>query len=130
MMLLKAFGGALVTFLVVDALWIGLVVRNLYQRDVGHLLSDNPSMAAAGAFYVFYVVGIVWLAVLPALDAGSARVALINGAVLGAVAYGTFTVTNFAVLKGWTTSLVVTDIAWGIVITAISAALGYLSAQT
>ncbi|NNF41292.1 MAG: DUF2177 family protein, partial [Woeseiaceae bacterium] len=52
-----------------------------------------------------------------------------NGGVLGAISYGTFTLTNFSVLQGWTTGLVVSDIAWGTFLTAVSAGCGYLFAR-
>ena len=86
-------------------------------------------MAASAAFYLAYAAGIVLLAVEPAIRAGSAGPALLRGAVLGALAYGTYTVTNYAILEAWTPGLLVTDIAWGTFLTAICAACGYLAAR-
>lgn len=129
MTFLKAFAGTIATFLVIDAIWIGTVVRKLYDREVGSLLKASPDMGAAAVFYLAYAAGIVWLAVLPALGAGSVRTALVNGAVLGALAYGTYTVTNYAVLKNWTFTLVWSDIVWGAFLTAVCAACGYFAAR-
>jgi uncharacterized membrane protein len=39
------------------------------------------------------------LAVQPALTAGSWRIGLLNGAVLGLIAHGTYDFTNYATLK-------------------------------
>ena len=129
MTFLKAYAGTLVSFLIVDAVWIALVVRGFYQREVGHLLSDSPNMGAAGIFYLAYAAGVVVLAVQPAIGAGSVKTAVLNGAIIGAIAYGTYTVTNYAVLKGWTMGLVLSDIAWGAFLTALTAACGYLAAR-
>jgi len=129
MIFLKAFIGTLVTFLVVDIAWISMVVRGMYQREIGPMLLDSPNMTAAAIFYLAYVAGIVVLAVQPAIASGSVRVAVINGAVLGAIAYGTFTMTNYAVLKGWTAQLVWTDIVWGTFLTALCAVAGYFAAR-
>lgn len=125
----KAFIGTAVPFLVIDAAWIGLYLGDVYQRTVGHLLLETPNFGPAGVFYVGYVAGVVFLAVRPAIDVKKMSTALINGGVLGAIAYGTFTLTNFSVLQGWTIGLVVSDIAWGAFLTGLSAACGYLFAR-
>ncbi len=122
---LKAYLAATVAFLVVDIVWISLVAQSLYDEQVPHLLREAPDMIAAAAFYVAYIAGIVYLAVRPALAARSIGTAVANGAVLGAVAYGTFTVTNYAILDGWTAALVWTDIPWGAFLTATTAACAY-----
>lgn len=129
MSLLKAYLGTTISFLIVDAIWISFFVQSYYQQAVGHLLLDSPNFVAAGLFYLAYAAGVVVLAVQPALASRSLKTAVVNGAVLGAIAYGTFTLTNFSVLKGWTTGLVFSDIAWGTFLTALSAGCGYLSAR-
>ena len=129
MSLLKAYVGTTISFLVVDAIWIAVFVQGYYKQAVGQLLLDSPNYASAGLFYLAYAVGVVILAVRPAIAAHQLKTALFNGAVLGAIAYGTFTLTNFSVLEGWTTGLVFSDIAWGTFLTALSAGCGYLSAR-
>lgn len=124
----KAYLGTTVSFLIIDAVWIALVVRGYYQQTVGHLLLETPNYVAAALFYLAYTAGIVVLAVKPALATNRLKDALQNGAVLGAIAYGTFTLTNYSVLKGWTSGLVVSDIGWGTFLTALSAGCGYLFA--
>ena len=129
MIYLKAFLGTVVTFLVVDLVWITFFVKPYYQQTVGHLLRESPNMVASALFYLAYAGGIVYLAIAPALSAGSLKTALINGAVLGGIAYGTYSVTNYAVFEGWTTGLMVSDVAWGIFLTAVCAAGGYFAAR-
>ena len=125
----KAYLGTAVAFLIVDAIWITLFVGNHYQNTVGHLLLATPNYVPAGLFYLAYPAGIVLFAVQPALKSQHIRTAVINGAVLGAIAYGTFALTNFSILKGWTTGLVVSDILWGGFLTAVCACCGYLLAR-
>jgi uncharacterized membrane protein len=129
MAFIKAYLGTTLSFLVVDALWIALFVRQYYQETVGHLLLETPNYVAASLFYLAYAAGVVILAVQPAIAAQKLKTALINGGVLGAIAYGTFTLTNFSVLQGWTTGLVVSDIIWGTFLTGFSAGCGYLFAR-
>jgi uncharacterized membrane protein len=101
----------------------------MYEAQVGPLLRSNPQLWAAAMFYLIYVAGIVQLAVLPALASGGLRTALVNGAVLGCVAYGTYAFTNYAMLEGWTRALAAADVAWGIVLTAVTAACGVFAAR-
>ena len=125
---IKAFLGTLVAFLVVDLAWITFVIGPLYQREVGALMLETPNLAAAMAFYLFYAAAIVALAVRPARRERRLGRAAIDGALLGAVAYGTFTITNYALIDGWTLTLVATDIPWGAFLTAVSATAGYKAA--
>lgn len=130
MTFLKAFAATIVTFLVIDAIWIALVVRSYYESQVGSLLRETPNFVAALVFYLAYAFAVVVLAVRPALESKRLVDALSLGALLGAIAYGTFTITNYAVLKDWTMGLVVSDIAWGTFLTAVVAASGYFAART
>ena len=129
MPMIKAYIASILTFLVVDAIWIALVVRSYYESQIGSLLRDTPDFIAALVFYLAYAFAVVVLAVKPALTSKRLVDALMLGALLGAIAYGTFTITNFAVLKDWTIGLVVSDIAWGTFLTAVVAASGYLAAR-
>ncbi len=127
---LKAFVTATIVFLVVDIAWIVLVVTPEYKAALGSLIQESPSIAAAVLFYVGYILGILYFAVRPALDAGRAGVAALNGALLGALAYGTYTLTNYAIFAAWNLTLVLSDIAWGAFLTALTAAAAYLAART
>ncbi len=129
MRILLAYLAATAVFIVVDLIWIVLVVLDTYEREIGDMLSDSPNGAAAGIFYIGYIAGILLLASLPAVEKGTWKVAAINGAALGAIAYGTYSVTNYAVLTGWTMTLVVTDTVWGAFITALCAVVAFLVAR-
>ena len=120
-----AYIATAVVFLGLDALWIGKVALGLYRQDMGGQLLDRPNLAVAGLFYLFYIGGIVILAVSPALAEGNWLKALLFGAVLGLVAYGTYDFTNLSTLKGYTVRLALTDLAWGTALTAVSATIGY-----
>jgi uncharacterized membrane protein len=59
-MLIVAFAVTAVFFLILDAIWLGLISRNLYQREIGELLLPKPNLGAAGVFYVIYIMGLVY----------------------------------------------------------------------
>ena len=124
--LLGIYGGTLLAFLALDALWLGVVARGFYARQLGDMLRDDPNWAAAAVFYLIYVAGIVVLAVLPALEGRSPGRALGLGALLGLVAYGAYDLTNLATLKGFPVRMVGVDLAWGTVLTGLVAWAGYI----
>lgn len=126
---IRAYLAVLAAFLVIDGLWISGFLFAFYQQEIGGLLAAEPNMAAASVFYLAYAGGIVLLAVQPALRGQAWAIAAQNGAVLGALAYGTYTVTNYAVLEGWTLALVFSDIAWGAFLTALCAVCGYAAGR-
>jgi len=115
----------LVAFLVIDAIALKFVLHPLFARHVGDLFREQMQFGVALGFYVFYVAGLIYLAVVPALAEGSLSRAVLNGAVLGFCAYGTYEATNMATLRGWSLTMVATDVAWGTVLTAGLAAIGY-----
>ena len=115
-----------VVFLGLDAVWLSQIALGMYRRELGGLLLDKPNLLIAGIFYLLFVVGIVVLAILPALNGGTWINALLLGAVLGLVAYGTYDITNLSTLRNWSLTVTIADLAWGTVLTGVSATVGYL----
>ena len=122
---LLAYVGTGVIMAVLDAIWLTLMAPRVYQPAIGELLAPRPNMRAAVAFYLIYVFGIVFLAVLPALREGSAVRAATLGAVLGLVAYATYDLTNQATLRVWPLHVTLIDLAWGVFLTTTAALGGY-----
>ena len=129
MLYAKAYVASLVVFLAIDAVWLGLVARNFYADQLGGLMRDDVNFLAAGGFYLAYVAGIVFFAVAPALADGSWPRALLSGALLGLLAYGTYDMTNIATLKGWPVAMSLVDMAWGTALTGSAALAGYWVAR-
>ena len=120
----KAWLFTFIVMLVIDALWLGVVARDLYQQEMGSLMADPPRWAAAAAFYLAYPLGLVIFAVMPALAERSVGRAVALGALFGLFAYGTYDLTNLAVLQGWPLGLTFVDLAWGTFASAVSAGAG------
>jgi uncharacterized membrane protein len=120
-----AYISTAIVFFAADFVWLSKMTGLFYRARMGNMLLDQPNFAVAGLFYLFYVAGIVYLAVLPALNNSSWSAALLSGAVLGLVAYGTYDMTNLSTLKNWSVSLSVVDMAWGTFLTAIASTAGY-----
>ena len=126
---LRAYGGSLLTMLILDALWIGLYMAPAYQSALGELMLPQPRLASAAAFYLLFAAGVAFLAVAPGLRAASWQKAAAHGAVLGLTAYATYDLTNYAILKVWPLGLTLADIAWGAALTAAAASGGWFAAR-
>lgn len=116
----------LVAITALDFLWLGLVALDFYKQEVGALILEKPRLGVAVLFYILCAAGITILAVLPALAAGDWTKAVLLGAVFGLCAYGTYDLTNLAILQGWSLRLAVVDMAWGTVLVSFSSSIGYV----
>ena len=116
-----------VIFFAIDMVWIGFIARNFYKEKLGFIISPNVNWAAAIIFYLIYIGGILFFAVLPSLKDANWQTALLNGAVLGLVCYATYDLTNMATIDKWPLVVVVADIIWGIVLTGSVSLLTYFA---
>lgn len=122
-----AYGAAVVAFLIIDGIWLGVVAKSFYATHMGDLLRKNFLPLPAVAFYLVYTAGLVFLAVRPGqADVSLASVAL-YGAVVGFMAYGTYDMTNLATLRDWPWIISVVDMIWGTVLSATVATLSAMA---
>lgn len=116
------YGACALVFFPIDFAWLSTVGKWFYFKELDGLLLERPNLVVAGVFYLAYVAGVVVLVAAPA--EGDVMKALLMGAVLGFVAYGTYDLTNLSTIKGFSPTVAVVDIAWGTALTAVSAAGG------
>ncbi len=114
----------------IDLVWIKFVATGMYKAHLSQWLLEKPNLVAALSFYALYTVGAVFLVVNPALEKNSLAHAVGYGALLGLVAYGTFALTNAAAFKDFAWKLVIADMLWGAVLTAIVSGLTFWVVKT
>lgn len=118
-----AYFAAVIAFLVIDGIWLGVVAKSFYAEQLGSLLRSPFLPAPAIAFYLAYTAGLVFLAVRP-FDANvSLSSVALYGAIVGFMAYGTYDMTNLATLKNWPVMVSLVDMVWGTVLSATVATL-------
>lgn len=127
--LLKLYLLTVPVFLLVDLVWLGIVARGFYRTGLGHLLSPTVNWPAAIVFYLLFIAGILYFAVVPALTADSLGRAVLNGLLFGFFTYMTYELTNLATLPSWPLKVVLVDIAWGMALSATVAAASYRLGQ-
>jgi uncharacterized membrane protein len=120
---------SLAAFLVVDSIWLATMSGRFYKPQLGDLMSDKPNLPVALLFYLFYVVGVIVLAVMPGFNADSVARAALYGAILGFVSYGTYDFTNLATIRDWSVAVTIVDLVWGTTLTAIMATIGFYVAK-
>ncbi|WP_339496083.1 DUF2177 family protein [Pseudomonas sp. RA_105y_Pfl2_P56] len=123
---LIAYVATLVTFLLLDGIWLGLLMAPTYRELLGSLMLEKPLLVPAAVFYCLYVFGCVVFVVLPA---SSWQRAAKMGALLGLVAYGTYDLTNWATLRGWSVQVTLMDWMWGAFATAVACTVGFSVAR-
>lgn len=114
------------TMFIIDMIWLGVVAKATYANAMGSLLSPNPNLWAAAAFYLLFPVGLLIFAVLPQADSPVWKAALM-GALFGFFAYSTYDLTNLAVIKDWPLGLTFIDMAWGTLVSGVAATAGKLA---
>jgi uncharacterized membrane protein len=126
---LKLYALTVPVFFIIDLIWLGVVAKGFYQKNLKYILSPNVNWTAAIIFYLIYIAGILIFAVLPAVTKDSLRHAALWGALFGFFTYATYDLTNLALLKDWPLNIVVVDILWGVVLCTIVATVGFYIAK-
>ena len=113
-------------FFAIDILWLGVVARGFYRRQLDFILSDKVYWPAAVVFYLIYIAGILFFAVRPALVSGFWRDAVVLGGLFGFFTYATYDLTNMATIKDWPLAIVLVDILWGVCLCTLVAYLSFM----
>lgn len=118
---------ALLTVGVLDGLWLGVIARSFYQAEMAPLAAENFKLIPAALFYVLYPMGVLSLALTPAVSGWTE--ALGRSALLGLVVYGVYDLTNMATLKTWSLKLALVDATWGAFVTGMAGVIAYTAMQ-
>ena len=118
---LAPYAATAAAMIALDLVWLGLIAKPLYQQGIGHLMAQTPNIPVALLFYAVFALGLVVFAVVPP---GSWGRAAASGALFGFFAYATYDLTNLATLRNWPLTLALLDMAWGTLVSGVSAAAG------
>jgi uncharacterized membrane protein len=120
--LAAAYAVALVVMGALDGVWLGWLAKDFYREQLGALMTDSVRIVPAAIYYLGFPAVIVYLALTPAASLGEA---VLRSAVLGLAAFGVYDLTNLAILRGYTLTMTVVDMAWGTFATAVGGAAAY-----
>jgi uncharacterized membrane protein len=110
---------AIVSGVVLDGIWLGVVSKSVYQKYIGELMLKNPRLFPAVLFYLIFALAVMVFVVVPAQQRHwNVWQVVGHGALLGLVVYGGYDLTNLALLKGWPLGISIIDILWGVTFSA------------
>jgi uncharacterized membrane protein len=115
-MFFKLYGITLPIFFALDMVWLGLVAKPFYSKNIGFLMRADVNWPAAILFYLLFIAGLVLFVIMPAVEKGSWLRALGYGALFGLITYATYDLTNQATMKDWPVIVTVVDMIWGTVL--------------
>jgi len=124
-MFIKLYAIALPVFFALDMVWLGVIAKNLYKREIGHLMRETVNWPAAIIFYLLFILGIVFFVISPAVEKGSWVYAILVGAFFGFITYATYDLTNLAITRDWPLFITIVDLAWGTFLGASVSVVSY-----
>lgn len=127
-MFVKLYLIALPVFFAVDMLWLGLVAKGFYQKQIGFLMKPDVNWLAAIIFYLLFIAGLVVFVVQPAFEKKLLSEILFKGILFGLVTYATYDLTNLATVKNWPLMVTVVDLVWGMTLSTSVSAISYFIA--
>jgi uncharacterized membrane protein len=122
---LKLYGVTGAVLFACDLVWLGVVAKEFYRRNLPTLLRVDVRWGPGLLFYLLYVAALVVFVLQPALERQSLGRAVALGAFFGLTAYATYDLTSLALIRDFPTLVAVVDIAWGTALTAAVSAAGY-----
>lgn len=120
------YGITLISFILLDSIWLGLIAKNLYATELKHLMTNQVKWGAAVLFYLLFIVGLIYFVIAPTLKSGGTHHLILAGALFGLVTYATYDLTNYATIKIFPLKIVVLDLMWG---TFLSSAVSFVAYQ-
>jgi uncharacterized membrane protein len=125
-MFIKLYLIALPIFFLFDLIWLSLVAKNFYAKQIGFLLRPDVNWLAAIIFYLLFLAGLVVFVISPAVEKNSLLTAVLLGALFGLVTYATYDLTNLAMTEDWPLLVTIVDLLWGTFLATVVSTLTYL----
>ena len=122
----KLFSVSLITFLILDAIWLGFVARNFYAKYLETYLTENVIWLSAIIFYLIFNVGLLLFVILPSIEKNSYSILILYSLLYGLVTYATYDLTNYATIKDWPLAVTIVDIIWGMFVAFASSSAAFL----
>lgn len=125
----KMYAIGVVAFFAIDLVWLGVVAKGFYQRQLGHLMRPDIQWLPAVLFYLIYVAALVVFVAAPAVERQSVARAIGYGAFFGLAAYAAFDLTGMALLRDFPLTVALADLLWGAVLSATVSAVVVVAAR-
>ena len=114
---LKEFALALCSIVLLDSLWLGVVAKNFYAKELSHIITQT-SIAPGFCVWALLALGVV-VFVLPQVQKKTSLHVFAFGALFGAIVYGVYDLTNMVFMQ-WPLLVTIVDVIWGAVLLGVA----------
>ena len=105
---IKTYLVTFAVFFAIDIVWLGVVAKDLYRKELGFIMADKANWVAAFIFYAIFIVGLIFFVINP---------------------YSTYDLTNLATLKDWPLKITIIDLIWGTSLGGLVSTVSYFILQ-
>ena len=112
MSIIITYFSMLVFFVIAEIFVLTNIMQPLFKKHIGFLMNEETNFSIAAIFYLIYVAGVFWFATRAGIKSESILITILSGAFLGLLAFGTYEITNYVILKDWNINLVIVDTLW------------------
>lgn len=119
----------LAIFVAADLIWVWAISRRLYRTYLESLLRVRFNFIPAVILYLLYIVGAMAFVIVPAFNNASLGQAIGMGILFGLFTFGTYSLTNLAVIRDWSPLIVMFDLMEGMFITGLACTLAFYIGQ-
>lgn len=114
----KIAGVSVIIFIILDLIWLAVIARNLYFRNLGYLANLEGGRIAFNLpvgllAQVIIGFGLAFFVSLGLLVQSSFTASIGVGAFAGFVLYCTYDLTNLSFVRNYPVTITIIDIAWG-----------------
>ena len=113
---------SLVSYLVLDLLWLGVIAKPFITKWLAPWMTDGFKLWPAAIVYALLALGTTFF-IVPKMT--SLGMAFLWGALLGLIIYGVYDFTNYATIANWPLKFLFVDWAWGTVSGGLVATIVY-----
>ena len=126
--MLKPFFISFVSFIVLDFIWLGFVMKDFNLRqlaEIGRIENGTFQILYVPALltYILMALAVTFFVLPKAAETDPWWQLGLWGALLGLIVYGVFDLTNLAILKNYPVPFIIADMAWGTAVFAIVSVL-------
>lgn len=123
---IKIFLIALVSIIILDAIFLGFLMKNVYKSELKSIATFKDGAIQTRwvpviITYLILALGFTFF-VSPMLSLSLYK-SFLMGALFGLVVYGVYDFTNYAIFQNYTLKIAIIDVLWGILLNGIVAAI-------
>lgn len=122
---IKSYLVTFIIFTIIELIWLLVLAKDLYQKEIGYIMKDKPNLVPAVIFMLIFVAGLTFFVIDPAVLGKGWSYALFAGILYGIVTYATYTLTNLSNLENWPLKVSIIDLIWGIVLGGSVSTISY-----